>query len=232
MFCKYCGAQIADDSTFCKSCGAKLGSAAEPVQPAYDLPAYSEPVSPEPVYQYYPTPQQASQPSKVASGVLSIIAASFMAIVFIIVVSERRLEPCIPMYSISLICGALLVVGSFIRGKAGDVIAAIGVFLMAIVAFISLTLAGNEEPAALIVGLIFKVGYILSGVGILVGKRGLIKGGAIPALIGCFCSDFIFYASEQPRMVTSSIGPSFIILGLIAAILFAIAVMVYWPTKK
>lgn len=60
MFCKNCGAQIADDVAFCTSCGAPVNTAAEPEAPVIqpDAPAYEEtsPLMQEAVPQYAPVP--------------------------------------------------------------------------------------------------------------------------------------------------------------------------------
>ena len=49
MFCKYCGAQIDNDSAFCTSCGAGVGgTASAPVQPAQPAAPSYNPAGPSP----------------------------------------------------------------------------------------------------------------------------------------------------------------------------------------
>ncbi len=70
MFCKKCGAQLADNVSFCQNCGEPTGSPAEPVQPVAEVPVQSvAPVQPETEASAQPVePVQPVQPEAEASG--------------------------------------------------------------------------------------------------------------------------------------------------------------------
>lgn len=116
MFCKNCGAQLADDAVFCANCGAKQQiPAQQPVQQPVQQPAqpvYQQPV--QPVYQqpvqpaYVPPVAQPVQPAKSGKGKLIAIIAAAVVVVA------------------ALVVGAILLFGGSAKSDAKEPMTAIG----------------------------------------------------------------------------------------------------------
>ncbi len=80
MFCKKCGANIADGARFCKSCGAEQSAPTQqPVQ------QYQQPVAPVAQVQYA-YPQGYAQPKKKKTGLIIGLIAGGVAIIALVIV--------------------------------------------------------------------------------------------------------------------------------------------------
>ncbi len=201
MFCKYCGAANADDGKFCQSCGKSLVEEAPAYsEPAYAQPAYSEPVYSEPVYAE-PAPvtvQPAPRSNSIVSKVMGLISLTLFLVSFITILSGGNVDPS-PAMILELIAFLMLGIGLLINGTAGRVMAGIAPIILAIVALSTMVNSVDNDNAALqIIGYLIETTFILSGIGILVGKKGMIIGGTIPALIGCFFTGILYFLVEAP----------------------------------
>lgn len=90
MFCKFCGAKIADNATFCSACGKAQNTAATqqttqvppvPPQQTYQPTMQIPPIPPQQPYQQPAYPQYAQQPRSSGAGKAIVIALIAIAVI-------------------------------------------------------------------------------------------------------------------------------------------------------
>ncbi len=227
MFCKYCGVPVDEDSVFCKSCGKRID------EPNGILPV-EIPVSVEPAVIFKPEAPSITvpQPQNISSKILAIAALVF-SVVFMGVTNSSDIFLGYSSPSMLVQYAAVfLVIGAYIKGKGGDLLFSTGILLMCFASLGDLTLLHEQNGFLVIIGLVLKLGLILSVIGILNRKRVLSILGGILALSGTVVTNLIYMTMNGSLLWDGENGNAFFALSLLTMVSFTLGVITYKPSNK